>query len=86
MRRDAHGGFGERHGETDQEQSRHRAPCRLDGGLEKTLSARGARWRPHPRVRQASPVTVPLFTHGVQKVTRPSAPFGLDFAVVDLGA
>jgi hypothetical protein len=27
---DRHGGFGERPGETDQEQSRHRAPGRLD--------------------------------------------------------
>jgi hypothetical protein len=35
LRREAHGGFGERSGETDREQSRHRAP-----GL---LSARGAR-------------------------------------------
>jgi hypothetical protein len=30
LRRDAHGGFGERHGETDREQSRHRVPCRLN--------------------------------------------------------
>ena len=28
--RDRHGGFGERFGETDREQSRHRAPSRLD--------------------------------------------------------
>ena len=30
MRGDAHGGFGERPGETDREQSRHRAPGRLN--------------------------------------------------------
>lgn len=29
LRREAHGGFGERPGETDREQSRHRAPGRL---------------------------------------------------------
>jgi transposase len=29
LRREAHGGFGERHGETEQRQRRHRAPCRL---------------------------------------------------------
>ncbi len=30
LRREAHGGFGERPGETDREQSRHRAPGRLN--------------------------------------------------------
>jgi len=30
LRRKAHGGFGERSGETGQEQSRHRAPGRLN--------------------------------------------------------
>ena len=31
LRREAHGGFGERSGETDREQSRHRAPGLLSG-------------------------------------------------------
>lgn len=30
LRREAHGGFGERHGETDRQQCQHRAPCRLN--------------------------------------------------------
>ena len=33
MRREAHGGFGERSGETDREQSRHRAPGLLSGAV-----------------------------------------------------
>jgi hypothetical protein len=35
LRRDPHGGFGERPGETDREQSRHRAPGRLSGKLRR---------------------------------------------------
>ena len=31
LRRETHGGFGERSGETDREQSRHRAPDLLSG-------------------------------------------------------
>jgi hypothetical protein len=33
LRREAHGGFGERSGETDREQSRHRAPGLLSARL-----------------------------------------------------
>jgi hypothetical protein len=33
VRREAHAGFGERHGETDRQQCRHRAPCRLNHRL-----------------------------------------------------
>jgi site-specific DNA recombinase len=33
VRREAHAGFGERHGETDRQQCRHRAPCRLNQRL-----------------------------------------------------
>ena len=38
----AHGGFGERPGETDREQSRHRAPGRLDGPPCSRLHGAGA--------------------------------------------
>jgi len=36
LRREAHGGFGERHGETDREQSRHRAPDLLSSVASRT--------------------------------------------------
>jgi group II intron maturase len=40
LRRKAHGGFGERPGETDREQSRHRAPGLLSAGGFESLQAR----------------------------------------------
>ena len=40
MRREAHGGFGERPGETDREQSRHRAPGRLNRWRDGTMALR----------------------------------------------
>jgi hypothetical protein len=42
LRRDPHGGFGERPGETDREQSRHRAPGRLSGKLRRMTDKRKA--------------------------------------------
>lgn len=43
MRREAHGGFGERSGETDREQSRHRAPGLLSDEAGQSLTPPRAR-------------------------------------------
>jgi hypothetical protein len=43
---DRHGGFGERPGETDREQSRHRAPGRLNQTLTCEYGLRHTGWTP----------------------------------------
>jgi 3-deoxy-D-manno-octulosonate 8-phosphate phosphatase KdsC-like HAD superfamily phosphatase len=51
LRGDAHGGFGERPGETERRQRRHRAPGRLSArGLSKATEADALRrrWSIHP--------------------------------------
>ena len=44
LRREAHGGFGERSGETGREQSRHRAPGLLSEGGSMPLTSDHQRW------------------------------------------
>ncbi len=64
LRRKAHGGFGERSGETDREQSRHRAPgllserpprshCVADAYLLAAVLVRTPRWRDRCHVERA---------------------------------
>jgi hypothetical protein len=48
LRRKAHGGFGERPGETGREQSRHRAPGRLNHDQTRRLSGGQTRFDSSP--------------------------------------
>src|SRR5215468_9967487 len=61
LRREAHGGFGERSGETDREQSRHRAPGLLsvDTTTERTIRYRPCHIRPRTGMAKDAPRVTP---------------------------
>ncbi|MGW3167413.1 hypothetical protein ACWC9Q_32165 [Streptomyces sp. NPDC001142] len=71
---DGYAGFGERHGETDRWQHRHRAPCRLNRPPRLPLGRIRLHWKPASRAGWDVTAHLGLATPEVLLASWPAAP------------